>query len=65
MLATHQSLHIGSQILKLHPFNKTLNILDKVIQKSKYNFKFVDLGGGIGISYDPKKQEFNLKIQSQ
>ncbi len=41
------SVHIGSQILKLHPFNKTLNILDKVIRKSKYKFKFVDLGGGI------------------
>ena len=59
------SVHIGSQILKLHPFNKTLNILDKVIQKSKYNFKFVDLGGGIGISTNRKKQEFNLKAYSK
>ena len=59
------SVHIGSQILKLHPFNKTLNILDKVIRKSKYKFKFVDLGGGIGIPYNGKNKELNLKNYSK
>ena len=38
-----------------------LNVVDKVIKKTKYNFEFVDLGGGIGISYDNNKKKFNFK----
>ena len=31
------------------------------ITESKYKFKFVDLGGGIGIPYNGKNKELNLK----
>ena len=55
------SVHIGSQILSHKPYKKMLNVLDKVIKKSKYNFEFVDLGGGIGISYENNKKKFNFK----
>ena len=55
------SVHIGSQITNVKPFNKTLAVLNKVIQKTKINFKFIDLGGGMGISYSNKDKELNLK----
>ena len=55
------SIHIGSQILRIEPFEKTLKILERVIKKSKIKFKYVDLGGGIGISYENKIKNFDLK----
>ena len=29
-----------------------LNVVDKIIIKTKHKFKFIDLGGGMGISYN-------------
>tara|TARA_Y100000590_G_scaffold341132_1_gene389163 strand:+ start:998 stop:1726 length:729 start_codon:yes stop_codon:yes gene_type:complete len=49
------SVHIGSQILSHTPYQNMLNKIDKVIKKSRYFFEFIDLGGGIGISYEKKK----------
>jgi diaminopimelate decarboxylase len=49
------SLHIGSQILELHPFQEALVKLRNVIKDWKtrgWNFKNLDAGGGIGIFYD-------------
>ena len=48
------SVHIGSQILSHKPFEKMLNVIDKTISKVDYKFKFIDLGGGMGISYKKK-----------
>ena len=45
------SVHIGSQILDHQPYEKMLNVIDKIIKKSNHNFEFIDLGGGMGISY--------------
>ena len=45
------SVHIGSQILSHKPYKKMLNVIDKTISKAGYKFKFIDLGGGMGISY--------------
>ena len=45
------SVHIGSQILNENPFKKTLKVLEEIIKKTKLKFKFVDLGGGFGITY--------------
>ena len=45
------SVHIGSQILDHKPYEKMLNVVDKIIEKTKHKFKFIDLGGGMGISY--------------
>ena len=55
------SVHIGSQILNVNPFRKTLVILNKLISNTKINLKFIDLGGGIGIPYSHKQKELNLK----
>ena len=53
------SVHIGSQILDHKPYEKMLKVVDKIIQKSKYKFEFIDLGGGMGISYEKKKKKKN------
>ena len=56
------SVHIGSQILSENPFKKTLKVLAEIILKTKINFKFVDLGGGFGITY--KKGDKKIKLNN-
>ena len=41
-----------------------LHVLERIIKKSKYNFDFVDLGGGMGIDYNNTKKKLNLKKYS-
>jgi len=53
------SVHIGSQILSHRPYEKMLRVVNKIITKAKYNFKFIDLGGGMGISYDDNTKKLN------
>ena len=55
------SVHIGSQILDHKPYEKMLNVLTKVIKKSNHKFKFIDLGGGMGISYKNNEKKLNYK----
>ena len=55
------SVHIGSQITSVEPFKKVLAIINKIINKTKINFEFIDLGGGMGISYSKKEKQINLK----
>ncbi len=55
------SVHIGSQITNIKPFVKVLSIINKIIKKTGINFKFIDLGGGMGISYTNYEKELNLK----
>ena len=55
------SVHIGSQITNIKPFKKVLSVINKIIKKTKINFKFIDLGGGMGISYSKKEKQLNLK----
>ena len=55
------SVHIGSQITNIKPFVKVLSIINKIIKKTRINFKFIDLGGGMGISYTNYEKELNLK----
>ena len=59
------SVHIGSQILDVNPYKKMLNVLEKIIKKSKYQFEFIDLGGGMGINYGNDKKILNLKKYEQ
>jgi len=54
------SVHLGSQILSDTPYKKTLDILSKVIKNLNIKLKFVDLGGGFGISYSKKDKQINL-----
>ena len=58
------SVHIGSQILSENPFKKTLKVLEEIIKKTKISFKFVDLGGGFGITYKKSDRKINLKNYS-
>ena len=55
------SVHIGSQILDHKPYEKMLRVIDKIIKKTNYKFKFIDLGGGMGIQYNDKAKKLNYK----
>jgi diaminopimelate decarboxylase len=55
------SVHIGSQILDYKPYEKMLNVVDKIIRKSNHKFEFIDLGGGMGISYENNSKKLNYK----
>ena len=55
------SVHIGSQILDHTPYEKMLKVMDKIIKKSNHNFKFIDLGGGMGISYEKNSKKLNYQ----
>lgn len=47
--------HIGSQILSVEPFAKEAQVLMEVVadlHKMGVKFKFVDLGGGLGVGYE-------------
>jgi len=56
------SVHIGSQIFSSRPYEKMLKVIDRVINKASYRFKFIDLGGGFGFSYEKNNKKFNFKI---
>jgi diaminopimelate decarboxylase len=55
------SVHIGSQILDHTPYEKMLKVMDKIIKKSNHNFEFIDLGGGMGISYEKNSKKLNYQ----
>ena len=55
------SVHIGSQILSHKPYEKMLKVIDRVIDKTKHKFEYIDLGGGMGISYSNKNKKLNYK----
>ena len=38
-----------------------LNIIAKVIKKTNHKFEFIDLGGGMGISYNSENKKLNYK----
>ena len=59
------SVHIGSQITDYKPYLKMINVLDKIIKKSKHLFDYIDLGGGMGIQYEKKNKLFNYKKYSE
>jgi len=53
------SVHIGSQITSHVPYKNMLNAVNKIIQNSKYKFKYIDLGGGMGINYENNSHKLN------
>ena len=55
------SVHIGSQILDYKPYEKMLKIINRIINKINFKFEFIDLGGGMGISYDYRDKKLNYK----
>lgn len=49
-------IHIGSQILSLEPYSKAFGRIVELIEQLRddgHTISTVDLGGGLGISYDP------------
>ena len=58
------SVHIGSQITSHIPYLKMLKAIQKIIDKTKFNFKYIDLGGGMGIDYGENNQKLNYKKYS-
>ena len=58
------SVHIGSQIKEVAPFQKTLNLIDKFINRLNdqgIKINYLDLGGGMGIPYSASEKSFDLK----
>ena len=55
------SVHIGSQILDHKPYEKMLRIIDGIINKIDYKFDFIDLGGGMGISYKNNEKKLSYR----
>ena len=58
------SVHIGSQILDYKPYKKMLKVVNNIIKKSNHVFEYVDLGGGMGISYEDTDKKLNYKKYS-
>ena len=58
------SVHIGSQILSHKPYEKMLKVIDRIIKKTNHNFEYIDLGGGMGISYHDKDKKFKYNKYS-
>ncbi len=42
-----------------------LKVIDKLIKKIQFKFEFIDLGGGMGISYQNDKKKLNYKKYNQ
>tara|TARA_Y100000590_G_scaffold453025_1_gene597290 strand:+ start:157 stop:1371 length:1215 start_codon:yes stop_codon:yes gene_type:complete len=56
------SVHIGSQILNYKPYEKMLKTIDRLIKKINHKFDYIDLGGGMGISYEKNNKKLNYQI---
>ena len=59
------SVHIGSQILNHKPYQRMLNVIEKILKKIKYQFQYIDLGGGMGINYNDKDKKLSFKKYNQ
>ena len=55
------SVHIGSQIQDHKPYEKMLKSITKILNKVNYKFEFIDLGGGMGITYKSGEKKLNYK----
>jgi diaminopimelate decarboxylase len=57
------SVHIGSQILNVEPFREALERVAQLVRQlttDGQKIRYVDAGGGLGISYSPEAQ-FNFQ----
>ena len=59
------SVHIGSQILNYKPYQKMLKVINNIINKISHKFEYIDLGGGMGISYKNNDKKLNYKKYNQ
>ncbi len=50
--------HIGSQILKIEPYKEALQKITNIfleLRKDRYDMKYLDIGGGMGVIYNNEK----------
>jgi diaminopimelate decarboxylase len=61
------SVHIGSQILSVDPFMAAMQRVSDLVrqlQSEGHNIRYVDAGGGLGISYSPEAEfDFTTRVQ--
>ena len=57
-------MHIGSGVLEPEPYaaavGKLLKIAKRVHEEVGINFEFIDIGGGLGIPYNPEEKDLDL-----
>jgi diaminopimelate decarboxylase len=57
-------MHIGSGILELEPYiaavEKFLSIAKRVHDEVDIDFEFIDIGGGLGVPYEPKDKDLDV-----
>ncbi len=57
-------MHIGSGILDVEPYalavEKLLDIAKRVHDEVDIEFEFIDIGGGLGVPYNPKDRDLDL-----
>ena len=57
-------MHIGSGILEVEPYTlaveKLLSIAKRLHDEVGIDFEFIDVGGGLGIAYNPEDKDLNL-----
>ena len=60
------SVHIGSQILSVEPFQSSIERvadLVKQLRNERHDIRYVDAGGGLGISYSPQPEfDFSTRV---
>ncbi len=62
------SVHIGSQISSILPYQKTFRIIKEVAQSLKtkgYSFKRLDLGGGFSVPYSSDESPFDINAYAK
>ena len=62
-------MHIGSGILEVKPYqsalDKLLTVAKRAHEQSGIDFEFVDIGGGIGVPYEPDDKAMDLQVYSE
>lgn len=61
------SVHIGSQITNAAPFGAALRrvrALVEILRAAKHNIRYIDAGGGLGISYDDPGDDFTSRLDA-
>ena len=61
-------MHVGSGVLDVEPFvlalEKLLSIAKRVHDQVGVEFEFIDMGGGLGVPYNPEDKELDLALFS-
>ena len=62
-------MHVGSGILNIESillaFNNLLNMAKKIRDKIDITFEFIDMGGGLGVPYNPQEKKLDLSLFSK